>query len=83
MGTKAKKKKNQTTNLFGETLGRLHLEKQNIDNRSGKKAKALRLAERLEQDEERTAIESELGKEGEEMDSEFQRTYGFSRGEIE
>ncbi|KAL7487578.1 hypothetical protein ACHAW6_013162 [Cyclotella cf. meneghiniana] len=83
MGTKAKKKKNQTTNLFGETLGRLHLEKQNIDSRSGKKAKALRLAERLEQDEERKAIESELGKEGEEMDSEFQRTYGFSRGEIE
>ena len=27
-GIKAKKKKNQTTNVFGETIGRLHLDKQ-------------------------------------------------------
>ncbi|KAL3802980.1 hypothetical protein HJC23_011603 [Cyclotella cryptica] len=81
MSTKGKKKKNQTTNLFGETIGRLHLERQNIDNRTGKKSKALRLAERLEKDKEGAAIESELGREGEEMDSEFQQTYGFSRGD--
>lgn len=56
-GVTAKKKKNQTTNIFGETIGRLHLEKQDIDNRSGKKAKALRLAEKLEKEEEGAALE--------------------------
>lgn len=79
---KAKKKKNQTTNLFGETIGRLHLEKQNIDNRSGKKSKALRMAEKLEKAEEGAAIESELGKEQEEMDHEFQQAYGFGREDM-
>jgi ribosome production factor 2 len=72
--TKTKKKKNQSTNIFGETLGRLHLE--------GKKSKALRLAEALEKGEEREAIESELGKEGEEIDNEFEQAYGFSRDDI-
>lgn len=80
--TKTKKKKNQSTNIFGETLGRLHLEKQHVDNRSGKKSKALRLAEALEKGEEREAIESELGKEGEEIDNEFEQAYGFSRDDI-
>merc|ERR1712021_167751 len=32
------KTKNQTTNIFGETIGRLHLDRQDIDKRSGKKA---------------------------------------------
>lgn len=77
-GVKAKKKKNQTTNIFGETIGRLHLEKQDIDSKSGKKSKALRLAEKLEKDEERAAVESELGREGEEMNSEFKQAYGFA-----
>ena len=76
-GTKAKKKKNQTTNIFGETIGRLHLDKQDIDNRSGKKSKALRLAEKLEKEEEGAAIESELGQEEEAMNSEFKQAYGF------
>ena len=79
---KTKKKKNQTTNLFGETLGRLHLEKQNIDARSGKKSKALRLAERAEKEEDRAATESELQQEMGEMEQEFQQTYGFSRGDM-
>ena len=79
---KTKKKKNQTTNLFGETLGRLHLEKQNIDARSGKKSKALRLADRAEKEEDMAAIENELQQETKEMDNEFQQTYGFSRDDI-
>ena len=76
-GVKAKKKKNQTTNIFGETIGRLHLERQDIDSRSGKKAKALRLAEKIEKAEETEAIESELGREEEMMNSEFKQAYGF------
>lgn len=79
---KTKKKKNQTTNLFGETLGRLHLEKQNIDARSGKKSKALRLAERAEKAEDRAAIENELQQEVEEMENEFQQAYGFARDDM-
>ncbi|KAL9183610.1 hypothetical protein ACHAXT_004466 [Thalassiosira profunda] len=79
---KARKKKNQTTNLFGETIGRLHLERQDIDKRSGKKSKALRLAEKLEKAEEGAAIESELGREQEEMNSEFQQAYGFAPGDM-
>jgi len=77
-GIKAKKKKNQTTNIFGETIGRLHLERQDIDNRSGKKSKALRLAEKIEKAEESAAIESELGREQEEMTDEFKQAYGFA-----
>jgi len=75
---KAKKKKNQTTNIFGETIGRLHLERQDIDNRSGKKSKALRLAEKIEKAEENAAVESELGREKEEMSNEFKQAYGFA-----
>jgi len=74
----AKKKKNQTTNIFGETIGRLHLDRQDIDNRSGKKSKALRLADKIEKEEERVAVESELGREEEAMSSEFKQAYGFS-----
>ena len=81
-GVKAKKKKNQTTNIFGETIGRLHLEKQDIDKRSGKKSKALRLAEKLEREEEGAAIESELGREEEHMNDEFQQTYGFAPDKV-
>ncbi|KAL7537920.1 hypothetical protein ACHAXR_008159 [Thalassiosira sp. AJA248-18] len=76
-GVKAKKKKNQTTNIFGETIGRLHLDKQDIDSRSGKKSKALRLADKLEKEEEKKAIESELGREEDELNSEFKQAYGF------
>jgi len=75
---KARKKKNQTTNMFGETIGRLHLERQEIDKRSGKKVKALKLAEKIEKDEEKAAIEAELGTEKDEMSSEFKQAYGFA-----
>lgn len=75
---KSKKKKNKTTNIFGETIGRLHLERQDIDKRSGKKAKALRLAEKIEKAEEGAAIESELSQEKAEMSSEFKQAYGFA-----
>jgi ribosome production factor 2 len=77
-GVKAKKKKNQTTNIFGETIGRLHLERQDIDKKTGKKSKALRLADRLEKQEEKAAVESELVREGAEMSNEFKQAYGFA-----
>lgn len=77
-GVKAKKKKNQTTNIFGETIGRLHLERQDIDKRSGKKSKALRLADKLQKAEEGAAVESELGKEEAQMSNEFKQAYGFA-----
>ena len=72
-----KKSKNQSTNLFGETIGRLHLERQNLDQRGGRKSKALRRAEKAAAEEEDMALESELGKEKEEMGQEFQNTFGF------
>lgn len=75
---KTKKKKNRSTNIFGETIGRLHLERQDIDKKGGKKVKALRLAEKIVKDEEKAALDSELGKEKEEMSSEFKQAYGFA-----
>jgi len=55
-----KKKKNKSTNVFGETIGRLHLSKQNVDHMGGRKAKALRRAEQAEKMEERAAVEADL-----------------------
>lgn len=62
---KAKKKKNKSTNVFGETVGRLHLDKQNIEKMQGRKMKALRRAEKIAADEEKAAIEEELKREKE------------------
>uniref|UniRef100_A0A6U3STN6 Ribosome production factor 2 homolog n=1 Tax=Ditylum brightwellii TaxID=49249 RepID=A0A6U3STN6_9STRA len=76
---KPKKKKNQSTNIFGETIGRLHLEKQDIDKRQGRKSKALRLADKISTEEEKAAIESELDMEGQEIGKEFKQTYGFEK----
>lgn len=72
-----KKKKNQSTNIFGETIGRLHLEKQDIEKMGGRKSKALRKAEAIEKEEEKAAITDALDREKEEMAAEFQQTYGF------
>jgi ribosome production factor 2 len=74
-----KKVKNQTTNLFGETVGRLHLERQHIDKMQGRKAKALRRAEKMEKEEEQAAVEEELQREEHEMKMEFKQTYGFEQ----
>jgi ribosome production factor 2 len=71
-------KKNQTTNILGETIGRLHLERQDVDKIGGRKVKALRRAEQAERNEERMAIENELQHETKEIDEEFQSTFGFS-----
>jgi ribosome production factor 2 len=60
-------KKNKTTNLFGETVGRLHLEKQNVDRLGGRKSKALRRADKAEREEERAAIEADLEREEQDM----------------
>lgn len=77
-GIAKKKKKNQSTNLFGETVGRLHLAKQNLDERGGRKVKALRRAERMSAQEEKAAIEKELDQEKQEMDYEVKQTFGLS-----
>lgn len=74
---KAKKTKNRTTNIFGETVGRLHLEKQDIEKMGGKKTKALRRAEKIEKAEEKQITEAALEKEKAEMQAEFKQTYGF------
>jgi ribosome production factor 2 len=71
----AKKVKNQSTNVFGETIGRLHLEKQNLDQIRGKRSKALRLASKLEAEEERAALEDELKRE--QNDMELEQAQGF------
>lgn len=78
---KAKKVRNQQTNLFGETIGRLHVEKQDIDKMGGRKSKALRKAMQLEKKEERDQTEAELTKEKEELQTEFKQTYGFDESE--
>ena len=67
-GTQARKKKNRSSNLFGETVGRLHLAKQNVDKLGGRKAKALRRAEKAERDEERAALEADLEQEKQQME---------------
>jgi ribosome production factor 2 len=78
---KKKKIKNQSTNIFGETIGRLHLSKQDIDKMQGRKAKALRRAEKIEAEEERAAVEQELEKEQQVLGQEFKRDFGFNKDE--
>jgi ribosome production factor 2 len=83
LALKSKKKKNHTTNIFGETIGRLHLEKQDIDKLQGRKSKALRRADKISKEEEKKALESELGQEKQEMGQEFKQQYGFEEEETE
>ena len=71
---KIKKKRNQETNTFGETTGRLHLEKQDLAVATGRKTKALRDAERADKLAEKQIIEVEL--EREERDNN-KRDFGF------
>ncbi|VEU36027.1 unnamed protein product [Pseudo-nitzschia multistriata] len=78
-GLKKKKKKNKTTNLFGEVVGRLHIEHQDVTKMGGRKSKALRRAEQTAKEEENEALEAELGREREEMQDEFKQTYGFNK----
>jgi ribosome production factor 2 len=76
---KKKKVKNQSTNIFGETIGRLHLEKQDVDKMGGRKMNALRRADKVKKLEEMEALEGELDKEGDEIKQEFKQTYGFEK----
>ena len=83
---KANKKgkvKNQTSNLFGETLGRLHLEKQNLDKMGGRKSKALRKAAKLEKEEEMAVIEGDLAKEKDNLNTEMKQVFGFHTDELD
>jgi len=75
---KVKKQKNQSTNVFGEKIGKLHLEKQNLDHIRGKRSKALRVASKLEAEEERATLDDDLKHEKEELNMEFQQTHGFA-----
>jgi ribosome production factor 2 len=72
------RKKNQSTNLLGETIGRIHLKKQDVDKIGGRKVKALRRAEKAERLEEQMAVENDLAHESEAIGKEFQTTFGFS-----
>jgi len=76
---KAKKVKNRSTNVFGETIGRLHLQKQDIDKLQGKKSKALRIAGKMEAERNKKDIEEELKREKVDIDHEFKMTYGFEQ----
>ncbi len=78
-----KKAKNQKTNMFGETIGRIHLERQDISEVKGKRTKAIREAERREKEEEEKAAEEELRREDEEERAEFKREFGFDKPEAE
>jgi len=75
---KAKKKKNHTTNIFGETIGRLHLERQDIDKIGGKKSKSLRNADKIQKAEDKASLDNELEMEKGELAAEFKQTYGYS-----
>ena len=46
-----KKVKNQKTNAFGETVGRLHLERQDVDKAAGRRSRVIRRAEAAERRE--------------------------------
>ena len=83
MNKKKKKVKNQSTNIFGERIGRLHLEKQDLDARQGKKVKALRRAEKATAEEEKKAVESELAQEKQELGQEFKQLYGFEEDDTD
>jgi ribosome production factor 2 len=76
---KKKKTKNQSTNVFGEVIGRLHLEKQDVEKMGGRKSKALRRAEKAAAEEERQAVEKDLQREEQALNDEFQQTYGYDR----
>lgn len=78
-GMKKKKTKNQSTNVFGEVIGRLHLEKQDVEKMGGRKSKALRRAEKAAAEEERQAVEGDLQREEQALNDEFQQTYGYDR----
>jgi len=76
---KAKKIKNRSTNMFGETIGRLHIQKQDIDKLQGKRVKALRVSGKMEAERTKKEIEDDLKREKDEMDYEFKMTYGFDQ----
>lgn len=78
---KKKKTKNQSTNIFGEVVGRLHIERQDVAKMGGRKSKALRRAEKTAAEEEKEALEMELKKEKGELQQEFMQTYGFEDDE--
>jgi ribosome production factor 2 len=72
-----KKVKNQSTNLFGETIGRLHLERQDVEHMQGRKVKALRRAEKISADADKAEIELELEREKKAESKEVVQTLGF------
>lgn len=75
-----KKVKNKSTNLFGETIGRLHLDRQDVDSYSGKRTKVIRIAEQNAKREEEEAIENDLANEREADMEEFRSDFGFEEG---
>ena len=80
---KAKKVKNQKTNVFGETIGRLHLDRQDLSDLKGKAIKTLRVAEAREKAEEAAALEAELRGEVVQEGNERKRDLGYDPEEEE
>lgn len=73
---RSKKRKNLSSNLFGETVGRIHLKKQAIES-TGRKSKALRRAEKAEKQAEKESAEADLEKEKEEIEHEVKQSLGM------
>jgi ribosome production factor 2 len=71
------KTKNKKTNLFGETIGRLHLDRQDLSSVKGKPNKTLKAAEAAEKAEEKAALERELRGEDDVEKKEFKRDRGY------
>jgi ribosome production factor 2 len=69
-GQKKQSKKNQSTNVLGETMGRLHIVKQNVDQMGGRKIKALRRAQAIERAQEQEQLENDLAREKEQEETE-------------
>jgi len=76
-----KKIKNKSTNMFGETVAKIHLDKQDIGGHAGKRTKTLRIAEANEKREEAEALEEELQREKEEEKKEFKEKWGYDMEE--
>ena len=74
---KSGKQRNKSTNIFGETIGRLHIQPQDIDKMQGKRSKALKIAGKEEAQQEKMAIEEELEREKQELRKEFKQAFGF------
>ncbi|GMI04596.1 hypothetical protein TrRE_jg3789 [Triparma retinervis] len=76
-----RKTKNKSTNMFGETVAKIHLERQDIGGHAGKRTKTLRVAMANEKREESEALEKELEREKEAEKKAFREEWGYDMEE--